>query len=475
MFADTACLHPSWISLSAKNTRGIHQGCPPALIPPDFPWRSPSCRNVSPAVVSCKPAWPACPPGCCGPRRPPANGCGSASSAWRGRASSTYGRRGRRRRARSSPCATWTRSAPARRREHFPKATFYHRLPQAARAEGPRRRRRRHARPHARGGHGGGPEGGAARLLREAADAHGPRGPRHRRAGGQAQARHADGHADPRRRQLSPRRRADPGGRHRAGEGGPRLVRQVLGRRRSARRRRRRCRRACTGTCGSGRPRNGPIIQTYIPFNWRRWWDFGGGTLADMACHYMDLPFWALEAAPPHEGHRRGPAAARRKPPPCALIVHYEFPARDDLPPVKLTWYDGGKRPAAASPKAAAQVGRRRRCSSATRACCWPTTAATSCCRRSTSKASRRRSRRSPNSIGHHKEWVEACKTGGPTTCNFDYSGALTEAVLLGNVAYRPGKPLDWDAKNLQATNDAGRGSVPAPRVSQGLDVVTIR
>jgi hypothetical protein len=58
-----------------------------------------------------------------------------------------------------------------------------------------------------------------------------------------------------------------------------------------------------------------------------------------------------------------------------------------------------------------------------------------------------------PASIGHHREWVQACKEGTPTTCNFDYSGALTEAVLLGNVAYRTGKPLQWDAANLTATN----------------------
>jgi hypothetical protein len=57
------------------------------------------------------------------------------------------------------------------------------------------------------------------------------------------------------------------------------------------------------------------------------------------------------------------------------------------------------------------------------------------------------------NSIGHHKEWVEACKTGAATTCNFDYSGALTEAVLLGNVAYRTGKKIEWDATKLKATN----------------------
>jgi hypothetical protein len=58
-----------------------------------------------------------------------------------------------------------------------------------------------------------------------------------------------------------------------------------------------------------------------------------------------------------------------------------------------------------------------------------------------------------PNSIGHHAEWIKACKDGSPTTCNFDYSGALTESVLLGNVAFRVGKKLDWDAAKLKATN----------------------
>jgi len=57
------------------------------------------------------------------------------------------------------------------------------------------------------------------------------------------------------------------------------------------------------------------------------------------------------------------------------------------------------------------------------------------------------------DSIGHHKEWIEACKTGGPTTCHFGYSGPLTEAALLGNVAYRVGRKLEWDWMHLKATN----------------------
>jgi hypothetical protein len=60
-----------------------------------------------------------------------------------------------------------------------------------------------------------------------------------------------------------------------------------------------------------------------------------------------------------------------------------------------------------------------------------------------------------PDSIGHYAEWIKACKEGTPTTCNFDYSGALTEAVLLGSVAFRSQQELAWDAKELAATNCA--------------------
>jgi hypothetical protein len=58
-----------------------------------------------------------------------------------------------------------------------------------------------------------------------------------------------------------------------------------------------------------------------------------------------------------------------------------------------------------------------------------------------------------PKSVGHHQEWINACKTGSPTTCNFDYSGPLAETVLLGTVVFRTGKKLDWDTVNMKATN----------------------
>ncbi len=76
-----------------------------------------------------------------------------------------------------------------------------------------------------------------------------------------------------------------------------------------------------------------------------------------------------------------------------------------------------------------------------------------------------------PASVGHWKEWVQACKTGSPTTCNFDYSGALTETVLLGVVAYRSGERLVWDAEQLQATNAPGAAEFIHKRYRRGWEV----
>jgi predicted dehydrogenase len=190
---------------------------------------------------------------------------------------------------------------------------------------------------------------------------------------------------------------------------------------------------------------------TYHPFNWRSFWDFGGGTLNDMACHHVDLPFWALKLRYPTKVTAHGtplnPDVAA-----VALTVEYEFAARGDLPPVKLTWYDGGRRPRHFAEGKLPQwgdgslfVGEKGML-----------LAGYSDHKLLPEKDFEGFKRPKPfikNSIGHYKEFVEACKNGGPTTCSFDYSGALTECVLLGNVSYRVGKSLDWDPKNLKATN----------------------
>src|SRR3989440_11093256 len=88
-----------------------------------------------------------------------------------------------------------------------------------------------------------------------------------------------------------------------------------------------------------------PYHPEYLPKTWRHWWDFGEGILGDMACHYVDLAFWALKLRYPRTIEAEGPPIHPETTPEW-LIARYEFPSRAGHPPVKLSWYDGGKRPA---------------------------------------------------------------------------------------------------------------------------------
>jgi predicted dehydrogenase len=197
-----------------------------------------------------------------------------------------------------------------------------------------------------------------------------------------------------------------------------------------------------------------PYSPEYVPFKWRNWWAFGGGALADFGCHYMDLPHWALGLGAPKSAEVvEGPPLHAESTPPW-LVVRYEHAERKELsrPAVKLTWYHGGKQPPASvlSSDLAEKwkngvlfVGTKGMLlSDYNRHKLLPED-------RFIGLAPPRPF--IPDSIGHHAEWIHACKTGSPTTCHFGYSGPLTEAALLGNVAFRVGKKIEWDSANLRA------------------------
>ncbi len=191
-----------------------------------------------------------------------------------------------------------------------------------------------------------------------------------------------------------------------------------------------------------------PYHSAYAPFAWRYWWNFANGQLGDFFCHYCDLAFWALKLRHPLTVEADGPV----HPESTAkwTIARQQYAARGELPAVTLTWYNGGGYPALVKEKNVPQwnsavlfigsegmlisdYGRHQLLPEDKFAEFTPPEPFIA------------------NSIGHHREWTEACKTGGPTTCNFDYSGALTEAALLCNVALRTGRKIKWDAKNLKA------------------------
>ncbi|WP_298865778.1 Gfo/Idh/MocA family oxidoreductase [uncultured Gimesia sp.] len=187
----------------------------------------------------------------------------------------------------------------------------------------------------------------------------------------------------------------------------------------------------------------------YHPAQWRRWWQFGQGTLGDMACHYMDLPFWALDLKHPTHCEAEGPEV-HPETCPHGLTVRYQFPKRGKLVPVKLTWYDGNMIP---KKVAGERVPGSGVMFVGTEGTMFANYGGYKLFPKEKFADFKPPKQTIPKSIGHHAEWIKACKDGSPTTCNFDYSGALTEAVLLGNVSYRAKSPLEWDAANLKATN----------------------
>lgn len=189
----------------------------------------------------------------------------------------------------------------------------------------------------------------------------------------------------------------------------------------------------------------------YIPANWRGFWDYGNGTLGDMACHHMDLSHWALDLRAPKTVSAEGPPVDAEIAPPW-LIVHYDYPARGEQPPVRLTWYHGEKRPAAFAEGKLPEWGdgtlfvgeKGMLLADYDRRVLLP---------EKDFAQFAGVPQTIPDSIGHYEEWFAAIRTGSPTLCNFDYSGALSEAVLLGAVAYRTGQTLQWDSHRLKATN----------------------
>ena len=82
-----------------------------------------------------------------------------------------------------------------------------------------------------------------------------------------------------------------------------------------------------------------PYSEGIHPFHWRKFWDYGTGSLGDFGCHYMDLTHWALKLRNPVRVSAQGPEYEPVSTP-AWLIVKYDFPARGKLPPLKLTWYD---------------------------------------------------------------------------------------------------------------------------------------
>src|SRR5947209_6505556 len=171
--------------------------------------------------------------------------------------------------------------------------------------------------------------------------------------------------------------------------------------------------------------------------------------MSDLGSHWNDLPFWALKLKVPRTVDATGPKP-HPEIAPASMTATYEYGPRFDMPAVRLTWYQGEYKPDLWVQKKIPQWGdgvlfvgdKGMLLSNYTKHMLLP---------EKQFEGFQAPEPFIPKSLGHHAEWIHACKTGEATTCNFEYAGWLTEANHLGNVAFRVGQKLLWDAENLEA------------------------
>ena len=200
-----------------------------------------------------------------------------------------------------------------------------------------------------------------------------------------------------------------------------------------------------------------PYHPAYHPAVWRCWWDFGCGMMGDRGAHTLDPVFWALKL-----GHPTSVEASsldlNSDTHPVASIVTYRFGARGDMPPVKLTWYDGLRAPRPMELEDGRVLGNVeggalfKGSKGKLMAGVYGEGA------RLIPESRMKEYKQPPKSIprvkgSHEQDWVRACKEGRPAGADFEYSGLLTEVCLLGNVARRVDARIEWDAKNMKVTN----------------------
>jgi predicted dehydrogenase len=209
-----------------------------------------------------------------------------------------------------------------------------------------------------------------------------------------------------------------------------------------------------------------PYNPAYAPYKWRFWWDFGTGETGNWGCHILDIPFWALGLKYPTKVEASGPEPHPQTTP-KSMTTRFEFPAEGKRGPVTLHWYHGtppilqklGLKGAGANNLFIGSEGMLL--------CGF---GSYQLLPEEKFKGFKGPDPFLPKSPGFHKEWLAACKGGTAASCHFDYSGPMTETVLLGNVAYRAGG-FRWDAANLKAVDNPKAGPYLRTPFRKGWEV----
>jgi predicted dehydrogenase len=220
-----------------------------------------------------------------------------------------------------------------------------------------------------------------------------------------------------------------------------------------------------------------PFNHAYLPVVWRGWYDFGCGSLGDMGCYSFDTIFRVLKLEAPTSVEASS-TARYDETFPLASIIHFNFPARSDMPPVRLTWYDGGLTP----PRPEGMEEGRPMSGEQGEGLLFIGDKGTILCSfngghptlipESAMKAYKQPPKTLPRSPGNEREWLDACK-GGKTKpgANFEFSGMVTETLQLGNIAVRTGESLNWDRSNLKITDVASAQQYVNPERREGWNL----
>ena len=216
-----------------------------------------------------------------------------------------------------------------------------------------------------------------------------------------------------------------------------------------------------------------PYARGYHPFKWRGWWDFGSGALGDMACHTLNMAFMGLNLRDPISVQAKSSGHNKDSFPKWSEIT-FEFPALGGRGPVKMVWYDGGKRP---SRKLFAGSGHRPWGSGLLVIGDKNTLLSNGdySSRYTFFKKIENKRVKYTRSPGHFREFSNAIKNSdapAPVSNFPDYGGPFTETILLGNLAvWGGGKKIEWDAKNLVAKNAPEVSSLIKPEYRKGYSL----
>jgi predicted dehydrogenase len=215
-----------------------------------------------------------------------------------------------------------------------------------------------------------------------------------------------------------------------------------------------------------------PYHRAYHPQTWRCWLDFGCGMMGDRGAHTLDPVFTALKLTHPTsiDATSMGLSSEIH---PLSSIVTYQFPARGDLPPVKLTWYEGTRPPRPEDLEDGRRLGNTEGGSlfkgTKGKLMAGVYGEAPRIIPETKMKAYTPPPQRIQRIAGTHEmEWVAACKEGRPAGADFEYSGMLTETCLLGNVAQQMDTRLLWDHKELKVTNLPDANKLIKPQYRDG-------